>query len=150
MRQPPHPSPASSMALRTQNRLQRTALQTEAGLVGTEAWRSSPVSPQCRAGLDLRQSTHPTQPALLPLPGEAASQEDSPPGRRAREEPQPFSWTRVCTQNTSWGFSSASLTVPPTEVGLGRLEYVGSFGKRPDPSPPHQVTRGVAPAVRAS
>ncbi|CAI9172422.1 unnamed protein product [Rangifer tarandus platyrhynchus] len=34
MRQPPHPSPASSMALRTQNHLQRTALQTEAGLVG--------------------------------------------------------------------------------------------------------------------
>ena len=141
MHQPPHPSPASSMALRTQNHLQRTALQTEAGLVGTEAWRSSPVSPQCRVGLDLRQSAHPTQPALLPPPGEATSQEDSPPGRRAREEPQPFSWTHMCTWNTSWGFSSASLTVPPKRWAQEDWTMLVLSGR--DQSPPTRSPEGL-------
>ena len=107
--------------------------------------------PTVQAGLDLRQSAHPTQPALLPPPGEAASQEDSPPGRRAREEPQPFSWTRVCTRNTSWGFSSASLTVPPQRWAQEDWNMLVLSGR--DQTPPHhhhQVTKGVAPAVWAS
>lgn len=107
----------------------------------------TPVSPQRRAGLDLGQSPHPTRPALLSPPGEAPSQEDSPPGRRAREEPQPFSWTCMCTQNTSWGFSPASLTAlyrdGPKKTGM-------CWFFQEETRPCHKVTRRVAPAVQAS
>lgn len=53
---------------------------------------------------------------MLPPPGEAPSQEDSPPRRKDWRNPSPslLGWTRVCTQSMSW---ELSLTLRMAESG---------------------------------